>query len=203
MTLGIESQKYEEFAAEFNTKENRLDGFVIAKALHEGLDSDARNWFYGSIFHWYDDIPLTREQKVDAELSSRREVWFYHCVEAAISAKQNGYIGDDRWFVDWVARLNLGNETAKVGIERRLADYWGKSRDTRQVAFTVHLGSTLPKKTNSNDWIRWHVPLLALSASITTATAFGDEKSAAAHKEEHRKISEEIQTTINKPNSPG
>lgn len=174
------AQKCETLGQLLNTMDSRVDGVAIANSLWRGLETGLRGWFYDRIFDWYEDVPLSTDDQVMLELRARNEVSFFQSVETAIVGKRFGYFNADLpWVIDWLARLNLGNEAADQALERRLPLYDHESVELRFDAFSETLAAVMPEKTGSFNWISRQVPLLAMNCAVVAATAFGDSQGLA------------------------
>ena len=160
-----------------NAKDGRTDGVAVANALHRGLETGLRAWFYDRVFRGYNDVPLDASQQATIEFQARNEVGFFQAVETAFAAKRLGHFKADLpWVVDWLARLTLGVDAAAQAFERRGGQYANSDFAARFEAFAGNLSAVLPDKSDSFAWVNHQVPLLATNCLIVAATAFGDSK---------------------------
>ncbi len=117
------------------------------------------------------DSMMLPVQVLKGEAETNTEIEVYQLVEAALAARECGYVKDaDNWFLPWLIRLRLGSAAA-AKIEDRLGHYARKSSDERRRSFSARLQQLLPEAG--------HAPLVMfrlfpLAISIAVSIAFGD-----------------------------
>ena len=127
------------------------------------------------------------------EFQARNEISFYQAVETAIAAKRRGYFKSDvGWFLEWLARLNLGDVAAGQAILQRGPSYCSASIADRFDVFSEVLSRVLPAKDGSFAWISCQVPLLATNCYAVAATAFRDSRGL----DEANRLYAQIQQTL-------
>jgi hypothetical protein len=163
-------------AKEFDRHEGRRDGAQVAGSLAGGFDvlRDALHFRVhldvqevvgvDSMF-----LPVS---KIDAQRRARTEIELYEVAESAATVRECGYVGTaDDWYLQWLARLKLGDACDAPDHIARLEDYLGKTSDQRRLAFTDVLADVLPDSRRAPLVL---FRLLPLAIRIVTALAFGD-----------------------------
>jgi hypothetical protein len=187
---------------EFNEKLRRNDGEFVVKFLHGRLEQDLTDWFYDRVCRLFDIIPESAWSDRDRfmrEFRSRNEVSCFQAVEAAIVARDSGYVPADRaeWFADWCLRLSLG-VAAPDAKQHRFPHYWNRDQDKRADAFSAALASVLPETEDLHFFICVYTPLLRLLAKASVAAAFIDPATAKATASEHNLVDTRLQASIRK-----
>ncbi len=171
---------------EFNRHENRNDGEHVLRNLSGGLTL-LRQSLYLRV---HDDVGRMVStdsmwepaSEMKSRLLARMEIDLYQIVESAAAARESGYVGTtDDWYLQWLARLRLGESHADPKNAKRLADYLSKTPDDRRLAFTDVLVNVLPKSRQAPLVL---FRLLPLAVHIVTAQAFDDQLRASQLRDE-------------------
>ena len=178
---GAESvERHASAVKEFNRREHRSDGAVVAGSLASGLDRLRESLYLrahrdveravGVDSLW---MPIS---EVRTERQTRLEIGLYQIVESAAVARDCNYVAaQDEWYLQWLSRLRLGDAQADVGNAARLADYAAKTPHDRRLAFSDVLGEVLPESRRAPLVL---FRLMPLCVEIATALAFGDHARA-------------------------
>lgn len=169
-------------AAELERMYPRQDGATVVNLLADGLSS-LRDLLYTRV---HGDV----EQRVglDSMLVSaaalkqpelgRNEIELYQIAESAATVAELKYLdSSDSWYLDWLARLRLGEAHGNSAVANRFSYYLARSADDRRRAFAQILERSLPEAA--------HAPLVIyrlfpLAVSAATSLAFGDHAGAEA-----------------------
>src|SRR5688572_5049336 len=143
-------QRRAEAAAAFDQHENRGDGARVAGSLADGLNLLC-DFFYTRIHGDVEkvfgmDSMLVPVSPLKSEENTKREIDLYQIVESAEEVRVHGYSGsDDDWYLNWLARLRLGDLEATPAVRQRFEQYFNKPHQERRRAFGIVLQRTLPE----------------------------------------------------------
>jgi hypothetical protein len=169
-------------AAEFDRQFQRQDGAQVVNSLADGL-SALRDLLYTRV---HGDV----EQRIglDSMLVSaaalrqpelgRNEIELYQIAESAVTVADMNYLqASGSAYLDWLARLRLGDACQNAAVANRFSYYLARSADNRRRAFAQILERSLPEAG--------HAPLVIyrlfpLAVSAATSLAFGDHVAAEA-----------------------
>ncbi len=180
MTAEESAQRQAASAVEFDEHLHRTDGLRIANSLADGL-TIVRDAFFNRVHGDVEmafglDSMLLPVAVLKTEAATNCEIEVYQVVEAALCARSSGYIpSEDGWFLDWLARLRLGESGITAPIAQRLAYYGSRSPDDRRLAFSRKLQQVLPEVSRA-PLIMFR--LFPLAIAIVVSLAFGDHRRA-------------------------
>ena len=168
-------------AAEFDQHGQRQDGERIVVSLETGLRL-LRDLFFTRVQSEVEkeyglDSMLSPVSLVKSELRTKAEIDAFQVAESAAETRTARFVaGPDDWYVNWLSRLCLGDQSGSDAVVQRLAHYASRGPDDRRRSFATVLEKALPEAR--------HAPLiiyrlLPLSAAIVTDVAFGDHARAA------------------------
>jgi hypothetical protein len=167
-------------AEEFNRHEHREDGAQAAGSLAGGLDVLRESLYFrvhldvqqvGGV-----DSMLIPVSKLNAQQQARTEIELFEVAESAATVRECGYVAtSDDWYLQWLARLRLGDACDAAKHVQRLEDYLGKTPDERRLAFIDVLAEVLPYSRRAPLVL---FQLAPLAVRIVTALAFGDHTRA-------------------------
>jgi hypothetical protein len=112
-------------------------------------------------------MPVSEEK---TERTTKLEIEVFQVVVSAEAAESKGYVSDDVWYRDWLARLRLGNFEPDGRAARRIAYYADRSQTERRNAFSNILAQALPEALRAPLIL---FKLLPLAVEVATAQAFG------------------------------
>jgi hypothetical protein len=180
MSAEERAQRRAASAHEFNLHEHRGDGVRIANSLGEGLLTLRDLCFtrvHGDVeLTFGNDSMLLPVAVLKGEAETNKEIEVYQISEAAIDARDAGYVKDaDNWLLPWLSRLRLGDSSSSPTIAERMSHYIGRGPDERRLTFSTRLQHLLPEVV--------HAPLVMfrlfpLAISIVVSIAFGDSARA-------------------------
>ncbi|HEX4000427.1 MAG TPA: hypothetical protein VHX65_17885 [Pirellulales bacterium] len=173
-------QRRADAATEFDRHDHRDDGTRVANLLADGL-SMLRDLLFTRIHGDMEtqfglDSMLLPMSLLKSEANTKTEIEIYQIAESTADAAANRYAGgDEAWYLNWLARLRLGDAVGSPGIVQRLASYRGRSGDERRRIFSSQLQRVHPEAGRA-PLVMFR--LLPLAVSIATAIAFGDTRRA-------------------------
>ncbi len=174
------AQRQAEAIEQFNRGENRADGDQVVGSLSAGLNV-LRDLLYLRVHQDVEKIvgrdsmwaPIS---EVKAEDLTKDEIERYQVAESAVAAQDFGYVAADvQWYLQWLARMRLGEAQPDPQTTERLNHYISKTPDERRLAFTDVLAKILPESARAPLIL---FRLLPPSVQIATALAFGDDATA-------------------------
>jgi hypothetical protein len=160
-------------ADEFDHHEHRNDGLRVIENICGGLTS-IRDTFYARI-HSDVEVRVGRDSLIfpiseeKTERTTKLEIEVYAVAVSAAAAKNRGYVTDEEWFRDWLARLRMGSLDPSSRAARRLAYYAGKAVNDQRLAFSNVLAAALPESARAPLVL---LRLLPLAVQVATAMAF-------------------------------
>jgi len=168
-------------AEEFNRRENRTDGGVVAACLANGL-TILREALYLRVYEDVEknvgrDSMLAPVSESKAEQQSIEEIEVYQAAESAVIAKHAGYVNQaEDWYLPWLIRFRLGERGQNAEIAERCKHYLSNGPDDRRLAFMDALARVLPESREAPLVL---FRLAPYSVQIVTARAFGDRGAAS------------------------
>jgi hypothetical protein len=177
---------YTEAANELNSRTGRSDGTAVAAALNARL-ALLQDLLYCRLHGDVEqrmgkDSMLMPVSELKTQWRAKTEIALYQVVASRDAAAALGIAAaDDRWYLDWLAKLLLGESLVDADAERRLADYGAQPPRERLLAFTNVLAKVLPESRRAPLVL---FNLFPLSVEIATAAAFGRPAHAAALRKE-------------------
>jgi hypothetical protein len=186
---GEEANRRTEVVNEFERHENRQDGQRVVTSLDSGL-SMLRDLFYGRTHFDVEQIVGTDSMLIPlseakTQLATKVQIEIYQIVESAWVAQERHYVGSAEWYLDWLTRFRLGDNSGKEKVRQEIAAYRGMKPDGRRLAFTDVLMRVLPESRKAPLVIFQLVPL---AIQIITAVAFGDAPTAAELRRRQKSI---------------
>lgn len=172
------------FAAEaFDKRFQRQDGASVVSSLADGL-SALRDLLFTRVHgdveaHVGVDSMLMSSASQNRPEIARNEIELYQIAESTATVKEVNCLGDDGegWYLDWLARLRLGEAHRNPAAAHRFAYYLAKSADDRRRAFAQVLERSLPEAARAPLVI---YRLFPLAVSAATCLAFGNHAAADA-----------------------
>jgi hypothetical protein len=177
-------------AEEFNRRENRTDGGVVAACLAKGL-TILREALYLRVYEDVEknvgrDSMLAPVSESKTEQQSIEEIEVYQAAESAVIAKRAGYVNQaEDWYLPWLIRFRLGERGRNAEIAERCKLYLSKGPDDRRLAFMDALARVLPESREAPLVL---FRLSPFSVQIVTARAFGDRGAASRLRSEQTAI---------------
>ena len=165
-----------EAAIEYNRHEGRDNGGPRVDSLFYGL-TELRDSLFARVTQDVANVlgvdsMLIPRALVTAAKKTKTEIELYQIAESAAAVRQRDYVStDDDWFLNWLARLRLGDDALVEEICARLASYVAEDCDDRRRSFTVLLERIRPDARRSPLVV---YQLFPLAVQIATANAFGD-----------------------------
>ncbi|MEN6451526.1 MAG: hypothetical protein ABFC96_13620 [Thermoguttaceae bacterium] len=181
-----ERREAAEAASEFDHRTGRHDGAAVATALKDGmtlLQDLLYSRLHGDVQRFVGkDSMLMPLSELKTQLEAKTETILFVVVESRAAAAALGIVKpDDDWYMQWLARLLLGELVVDAAAQSRLVEYAGKSPRERLLAFTDVLARVLPESRQAPLVL---FTLFPLSVQIATAAAFGVVARAAALRRE-------------------
>jgi hypothetical protein len=182
MSIDESAIRRSEAAQEFNRHENRNDGAPIAGSLRGGF-LVLRDSLYVRV---HDDVqrrvgmdsmlaPISEEK---TQRVAKLEIELYEIAVSAALVQDRGYLSTkDEWYVQWLARMRLGQVHDDGRVSKRLAYYLSKTPDDGRLAFSNVLASALPESRRAPLVL---FRLVQPAVQIVTAIAFEDDDTATA-----------------------
>lgn len=177
---GEEANRQAELAAEFDRQENRQDGLRLVSSLDSGL-SVLRDLFYGRMHFDVEQIMGTDSMLIPlSESKTQRatqvQIELFQVVESAAAVQEQRYVTSAEWYLNWLARLRLGDMAGREKVVKEIEAYRGMKSEGRRLAFTDVLMRVLPESRRAPLVLFQLVPP---AVQIATAVAFGDNPTAA------------------------
>jgi len=186
MKAGQPVTGYVEAANRFNAHTRRSDGADVAAGLNEGL-ALLQDLLYcrlhGDVQSLVGkDSMLMPVSELKTQWRAKTEMALYQVVESRAGAAVAGGVGaDDDWYLDWLARLLLGEALVDAEALARLAEYQAKTPRKRLMAFTDVLAKALPESRQAPLVL---FNLFPAAVQIATVVAFGQPARAAELRKE-------------------
>ncbi|MCC6123889.1 MAG: hypothetical protein IT426_02925, partial [Pirellulales bacterium] len=164
-------------AEEFDRHEGRSDGAAAVLWLDAGL-TVLRTALY---LRMHQDVELfVGRDSMRMPVSELRTLFLanqaverYQIAESAAAAKHQGYTADAAWYLDWLARIRLGDYDWRGEIVERTKSDFTKTGEERRQAFSDEMAHILHEAASAPLVV---FRLFPLAVQIVTARAFGDRK---------------------------
>lgn len=170
--------------------EQRADAEQTVRALLGGLNL-LREFFYRRIHQDVEqtlgkDSLLMPVSEAKARRLVSEETELYQTAESAAAVAQRGYASDsDRWYLEWLARVRLGDRAANPDFHERLLRYRSAAADDRRLAFADAINRIFPESRQAPLVL---FRLFPLAIQVTTAQAFADQAAAEQLRNEQIEI---------------
>jgi hypothetical protein len=198
MSLSVEesAQRRDRAVEAFNHHEQREDGGRVANSLADGL-TQLREAFFKRVhddvekFYGMDSM-LAALPSADTEDRVRGEIEIFQIVETATVATTRHYVHEDssqRWFLDWLLELRLGETAQGDGVQQRIAHYLSKPPEKRGRSFLRAVDRQCPEASRAPLII---YRLYPLAIAVATSIAFSDSFGAAEVRNSQIKLLPEI-----------
>ncbi len=175
---------------EFDAHHTSSDGVRIVASLAAGLDRLAELMLDRASTdpetRFGVDSMIMPSSLVKGHVAATLEIELFQAVEAAETARSNGYLAaGETWFLPWLVGWRLPERHHEAGVVARLAVYKAKPEDGRRLALETALERALPQAT--------HAPLVLyrlfpLAVHVATALAFSDGPGAHAARKQQLAI---------------
>jgi hypothetical protein len=204
--MGMQDDRLGELAVAFNQRLQRRDGESIADVLEGRLRHDVAAWLDDCLLPIFDDVASSKWPEGDrskCEARCRREVASFHAAEAALVARDAGYVPENQaeWFVDWCQRLVVGADMAIEPALKPNLRHQEQDGVKRVAVFSKSLAAALPepsfahalprsssvfsifrgsaRESSAAFFVRLCARLLIFRAHASVSTAFHDPATAA------------------------
>ena len=167
-------------AAEFHQHDGRRDGTLAVHWLDQGL-TILRNSLYLRMHQDVElfvgrDSMLMPVSELKSMLLVHQAIEAYQIAESAAAAQHFNYLADpEAWYLDWLARIRLGENDWRGEIVERTKSYFAKTAEQRRCAFIDEMARILHESIAAPLVL---FQLLPPAVRIVTARAFGDRKTA-------------------------
>lgn len=174
-------QRRAEAAAEFDAQLQRGDGTRVANSLADGLsllcDLCYHRVHYDVERAFGMDSMLLPVSLSKSEAKAKLEIGLFQVVQSSVVVHDRGYVaGNQEWYLTWLARLRLGDDTEAPSISQQLARYAAQNENDRRLSFSQNLERAFPEASRAPLIV---YRLLPLAVAVVTAVAFGDHDGAS------------------------
>jgi hypothetical protein len=167
-------------AAEFNRHERRSDGVAAVNWLDRGL-TILRSALYLRVHQDVElmvgrDSMLMPVSEMRTVLRANQTIEAYQIAESAAAAMGFHYTSDpEGWYLNWLARIRLGDQDWSGEIVEQTKSYLPKTTEQRRSAFSDEMARIVHEAASAPLVL---FRLLPLAVQIITARAFDDRKTA-------------------------
>jgi hypothetical protein len=174
------SETLDKSVEEFNRHEGRGDGEAAVLWLDRGLTM-LRTSLYLRMHQDVErvigrDSMLMPVSELRTMILANQTIEAYQIAESAAAARHFRYVADaEIWYLDWLARLRLGEKDWRGEIVERTKTLFAQTAEARRRAFSDEMAHVLHESLDAPLVL---FQLLPPAVRIVTAQAFGDRKTA-------------------------
>lgn len=156
-----------------NEHTGRDNGLQVATSLADGIVT-IRNLLFTRIHEDVEskiglDSMLLPLSPLKSEMAAKLEIELFCIAESSFQAQK--YVPDVEWYVAWLTRLRLGDDSENPRVQRRIAKYRESAEDARRLLFSTYLERAYPEARRAPLVL---YRLFPLAVRIVTAVAFGN-----------------------------